>query len=144
MVLRDSQNLDHFPVQSKPLCRPHRCPADTNETIRNFHQTLLSDIDECLTTANDCRYACKNLIGSFMCICPQGYVQIGTGDQCRGKVFYLCGLAHARLIIKLGPNMCRISLTNYLNATNHSIKYGHKYSLRHWVKTCCYRCWWMS
>ena len=47
-----------------------------------FH---VSDIDECLTAANNCRYACKNLIGSFMCICPQGYVQVGTGDQCRGK-----------------------------------------------------------
>ena len=23
-----------------------------------------------------------------MCLCPEGYVQIGTGDQCRGKVIF--------------------------------------------------------
>ena len=55
-----------------------------NDKYLNFAFHVL-DIDECLTAANNCRYACKNLIGSFMCICPEGYVQIGTGDQCRGR-----------------------------------------------------------
>jgi len=45
----------------------------------------LSDVDECLTPANKCRHACKNLVGSFMCICPDGYQQIGTADECQGK-----------------------------------------------------------
>ena len=30
------------------------------------------DVDECTTPANNCRFACKNLIGSFICICPEG------------------------------------------------------------------------
>ena len=37
---------------------------------------LFSDVDECQTEINNCRYACKNLVGSFMCICPEGYTQV--------------------------------------------------------------------
>ena len=43
------------------------------------------DIDECLTSANTCPHACKNLIGSFVCTCPTGYRQIPGSDECRGK-----------------------------------------------------------
>lgn len=41
------------------------------------------DVDECATPANNCKYQCKNLIGSFMCICPPGYQQIGMTDECK-------------------------------------------------------------
>ena len=44
---------------------------------------LFIDVDECQTQANTCRYACKNLVGSFMCICPEGYREIGP-NQCVG------------------------------------------------------------
>jgi hypothetical protein len=44
------------------------------------------DIDECRTPANNCRYACKNLVGSFMCVCPEGFEQIGPGDVCKGML----------------------------------------------------------
>lgn len=40
------------------------------------------DVDECNTPANNCKFMCKNLIGSFMCICPQGYNHIGLTDDC--------------------------------------------------------------
>lgn len=40
-------------------------------------------MDECATPANNCRYACKNLIGSFMCVCPKGYQQVGVQDECK-------------------------------------------------------------
>jgi len=42
------------------------------------------DVDECRTSANNCRYACKNIVGSFVCICPDGYEQIGPSDVCQG------------------------------------------------------------
>lgn len=45
------------------------------------HKIVL-DVDECLTPANNCKFACKNLIGSFACICPEGYAQVGS-DECR-------------------------------------------------------------
>lgn len=44
---------------------------------------LSSDVDECVTPANNCKFQCKNLIGSFMCICPEGYTQVGNTDDCR-------------------------------------------------------------
>jgi hypothetical protein len=28
------------------------------------------------------RYDCKNLIGSFVCVCPSGYRVIDNGDDC--------------------------------------------------------------
>lgn len=44
---------------------------------------FVTDVDECLTPANNCRYMCKNLIGSFMCICPEGYHKVGLTDECK-------------------------------------------------------------
>lgn len=46
---------------------------------------FITDLDECRTPANDCRFDCKNLIGSFMCICPDGYEQVGMVDDCQGN-----------------------------------------------------------
>ena len=46
------------------------------------------DVDECSTPANRCRYACKNTVGSFLCVCPEGFNQIGK-DECRGKQSHL-------------------------------------------------------
>lgn len=47
-----------------------------------YHNYCL-DVDECQTRVNNCRYACKNLVGTFMCVCPEGFT--GTGDNCRGN-----------------------------------------------------------
>lgn len=40
-------------------------------------------MDECVTPANNCKFQCKNLVGSFMCICPPGYTQVGLTDDCK-------------------------------------------------------------
>ena len=45
-------------------------------------QYFIIDVDECQTPANNCKFQCKNLIGTFMCICPPGYTQIGHIDDC--------------------------------------------------------------
>lgn len=51
--------------------------------INNINMVFFqTDVDECVTPANNCKFACKNLIGSFVCICPEGYAQIGT-DECK-------------------------------------------------------------
>ncbi|CAL4061316.1 unnamed protein product, partial [Meganyctiphanes norvegica] len=41
------------------------------------------DVNECSTPANNCKFLCKNLIGTFMCICPEGYQQVGMIDDCK-------------------------------------------------------------
>lgn len=40
-------------------------------------------MDECNTPANNCRFMCKNLVGSFMCICPEGFTQVDYSDDCK-------------------------------------------------------------
>ena len=35
-----------------------------------------------MTEANNCKYACKNLIGTFVCTCPEGYRKPGLEDEC--------------------------------------------------------------
>ena len=41
------------------------------------------DINECQSEANTCRYDCKNLIGTFMCVCPEGFRKLDFGDECQ-------------------------------------------------------------
>ncbi len=44
----------------------------------------LSDIDECLQTPNPCAFQCRNVPGSFRCLCPPGTVLLGDGRSCAG------------------------------------------------------------
>ena len=68
------------------------------------------DVDECTYPTNNCKFQCKNLIGSFMCICPPGYQQIGTGDDCKDidECSLNSGLCrHGRCINLDGSYQCR-------------------------------------
>lgn len=44
----------------------------------------LLDVDECLQTPNPCAYQCRNVPGSFRCLCPPGTVLLGDGRSCAG------------------------------------------------------------
>ena len=35
------------------------------------------DVNECETEANGCKFLCKNLIGTYVCICPEGFKKVG-------------------------------------------------------------------
>ena len=35
-----------------------------------------------MTEANQCKFHCKNLIGTFLCTCPDGFRQVGRDDDC--------------------------------------------------------------
>lgn len=48
----------------------------------------LLDLDECAEGLHDCEsrgMMCKNLIGTFMCICPPGMTRRPDGEGCVGK-----------------------------------------------------------
>lgn len=69
----------------------HRCHAlpkllKGQLTIVSY-SLICSDVDECATPANLCKYACKNTVGSFLCVCPEGYVQRGA-DECIGEYLH--------------------------------------------------------
>ena len=80
------------------------------------------DVDECRTSENNCRYACKNIVGSFVCICPDGYEQIGLSDVCEGTnllfkvnkiknlksvlIFWPDFIPSSSFFCKFHPNVC--------------------------------------
>ena len=41
-----------------------------------------TDIDECAETTGLCAFQCRNLAGSYMCICPRGYRVAADGRMC--------------------------------------------------------------
>lgn len=43
------------------------------------------DYNECLDNNGDCEQECNNQIGSFQCLCLDGYVLDSNGFSCSGK-----------------------------------------------------------
>ena len=68
------------------------CPGSGWSSLPRYHtcnmlrliSTLcyISDVNECQTEANNCKYQCKNLIGTFLCTCPDGFRKVGMEDEC--------------------------------------------------------------
>lgn len=57
---------------------------------------LVADLDECAEGLHDCEsrgMLCKNLIGTFMCICPPGMQRRPDGEGCTGT---RAGWGHSR------------------------------------------------
>lgn len=51
-------------------------------------RTFFTDEDECEEGKHDCtekQMECKNLIGTYMCICGPGYQRRPDGEGCVGK-----------------------------------------------------------
>ncbi len=70
-----------------------------------------SDINECLQTPNPCAYQCRNVPGSFRCLCPPGTVLLGDGRSCagleRGQSFSNSTRVRARLRPQLVSSLSR-------------------------------------
>lgn len=49
-----------------------------------FFFVLPADVDECLQSPNPCAYQCRNVPGTFRCVCPPGTVLLGDGRSCAG------------------------------------------------------------
>ena len=49
-------------------------------TIRDFFIRQCFASESILTIF---RYDCKNLIGTFMCVCPEGFRKLGATDECQ-------------------------------------------------------------
>ena len=67
-----------------------------------------------MTEANNCKFHCKNLIGTFVCDCPEGFRRPGREDNCVDidecaelEAAAACGVAGARCINTLGGYQCQ-------------------------------------
>lgn len=56
-----------------------------------FCTIFVLDVDECAQSSSLCGYQCRNVPGSFRCLCPPGTVLLVDGRSCagleRGSVF---------------------------------------------------------
>lgn len=90
---------------------------NTTHTMTRSHENLLqlysafTDIDECVQTPNPCAYQCRNVPGSFRCLCPPGTVLLGDGRSCagleRGQTFTNGTRVRARLRPQLVSSLGR-------------------------------------
>ena len=47
---------------------------------------MFSDIDECTRDEHDCNQLCINTVGSYECMCRDGYFLHQDGKTCLGKL----------------------------------------------------------
>lgn len=67
---------------------------------------LCADVDECTTLAGQvCRYGqCINSLGSFQCLCLEGYELTPDSKNCAGKSIALSYFHHIQCL--LNTNVC--------------------------------------
>ena len=85
--------------------------------------TYSLDLDECAEGLHDCEsrgMMCKNLIGTFMCICPPGMARRPDGEGCVGKAVW--------------DNGCSLNAPTpsqkHMNFSYHSGKYSVLFSVQ--------------
>jgi len=59
-----------------------------------------SDINECAENNGGCEQNCTNSVGSYSCMCGDGYTLSDDGSQCDGEPI------HTRLARGLNPKCC--------------------------------------
>lgn len=81
----------------------------------------LPDIDECQQTPNPCAHQCRNVPGSYRCMCPPGTVLLGDGRSCagleRGQTFSNGTRVRARLRPQLVSSLGRPILSRSQGAS---------------------------
>lgn len=54
--------------------------------IQKLYNCLILDIDECSRTSGICSNGvCENMMGTYQCVCDDGYQQTGLKLHCEGK-----------------------------------------------------------
>ena len=50
-----------------------------------WYNFVVEDVNECGINNGGCERTCLNLIGSFACSCPPGFILDDNGITCSGK-----------------------------------------------------------
>lgn len=83
--------------EKKKRKKERRKVIEVNElkgiAIRIAFLISVADINECKTMVDFCEHSCRNNVGSFQCVCPQGSSLNADGRSCSRKstsfIFYL-------------------------------------------------------
>ena len=49
---------------------------------------VCADVNECERVNGGCEQQCVNNVGSFLCMCSEGYTLAGDGLHCEGDYIY--------------------------------------------------------
>ena len=71
--------------ENERLCRGEHINRSSQENFYCFNNNYVADIDECAFSRDNCdeNSLCHNTVGSFSCVCDDGFV--GDGTACTGK-----------------------------------------------------------
>ena len=104
---------------------------------------LFADINECVEDPPVCSHQCRNVKGSFRCLCPRGYVLLEDGRTCSGSVavqdvsVYWCVLCTClyQLEVTIGQSVVQLvavmcfnsgcSLFNTLQTGDADLRFSH-------------------
>ena len=54
----------------------------------NLTLSVHEDINECSVDKSVCAYRCRNLLGSYKCLCPPGQKLLADKRSCAGTIVY--------------------------------------------------------
>nr|XP_019553875.2 tolloid-like protein 1 [Aedes albopictus]XP_029726403.1 tolloid-like protein 1 [Aedes albopictus] len=57
--------------------------SDKTVQKTGFAAVFFTDVDECAVNNGGCQHECKNTVGSYVCLCRNGYVLHDNGQDCK-------------------------------------------------------------
>jgi hypothetical protein len=77
-------------IKNPSLIKPNQMKPNLNfelDHLNKLQSIFFEDINECVLKKHTCPITavCLNKIGSFSCLCPNGYSLDITGTRCDGK-----------------------------------------------------------
>ena len=90
MNLLSTMCMMNFTIQSfKQLISDTQTGRQTHRQIRTNLIFMILDINECMENTYNCDTlaTCVNNVGSYTCLCKNGYIGDGMPGNCRSKLF---------------------------------------------------------
>lgn len=86
--------------------------------FKGLKYKFLVDIDECVEDPEICALGtCSNTPGSFICLCPEGFIVSSTGKRCQGKLVYYLQLVfclEAHFLVQLVDSAIPLSWRKFV------------------------------
>ncbi|VDK42368.1 unnamed protein product [Anisakis simplex] len=94
-------------------------------------EVLIADVDECVFGSVSCRetYQCKNTIGSFECVCPDGYRKNDTTQLCKDidecvELSQICNTPEERCVNVPGNYRCECNQPAYISSGEYCVDHN--------------------